>query len=163
MVRAFLVLAIATCAVQAQASQISGQGKAINSTIIEISTQRIMLFGIDSVMRKQICDVGRQALAVLDGGGGRSAEFARRKGLSTCDVVGEPDVYGRVLGRCPVNGQNVNEQLVEPRLRGGSAERHDGLRRRRGGCQGKEGRPVAGPICPAERLPQSVWRRVDRP
>ena len=35
------------------------------------------------------------------------------QGPSTCDVVGEPDIYGRVLGRCTVNGQNLNEQLVE--------------------------------------------------
>jgi endonuclease YncB( thermonuclease family) len=112
MVRAFLVLTLATCAVHAQASQISGPGKAIDSTIIEINTQRIMLFGIDSVMRKQICTLDGKPwqcwTAAVD-----ALQSLLDAGSSTCDVVGEPDIYGRVLGRCTVNGQNVNEQLVE--------------------------------------------------
>ena len=28
------------------------------------------------------------------------------------ETVGEPDVYGRILARCLVNGQSLNEQLV---------------------------------------------------
>ncbi len=112
MVRALLVLAAVTCAVRAEASQISGPGKAINSTIIEINTQRIMLFGIDSVMRKQVCTLDGKPwqcwTAAVD-----ALQGLLDAGSSTCDVVGEPDVYGRVLGRCTVNGQSVNEQLVE--------------------------------------------------
>jgi endonuclease YncB( thermonuclease family) len=112
MVRALLVLAVVTCAVHAEAGQISGRGKAIDSTIIEINDQRIMLFGIDSVMRKQICTLGGkpwqcwsaavdELQSLLDGG------------PVICDVVGEPDIYGRLLARCTVNGQSVNEQLVD--------------------------------------------------
>jgi endonuclease YncB( thermonuclease family) len=26
--------------------------------------------------------------------------------------VGEPDVYGRILARCTINGKSLNEQLV---------------------------------------------------
>jgi hypothetical protein len=55
MVRAFLLLAIATWSVQAQAAQITGRAKAIDSTTIQIGDKRVMLFGIDSVMRKQLC------------------------------------------------------------------------------------------------------------
>jgi hypothetical protein len=32
------------------------------------------------------------------------------QGPLTCDVVGEPDVFGRLLARCSVNDQNVNEE-----------------------------------------------------
>ena len=110
--RALLVLAIVACAVQAQAGQVSGRGTAIDSTIIKINDQRIMLFGIDSVMRKQIC--------TLDGKPWQCWEAAVRdlqtlldEGPVTCDVVGKPDIYGRMLGRCSVNGKSVNEQLVD--------------------------------------------------
>jgi endonuclease YncB( thermonuclease family) len=34
------------------------------------------------------------------------------QGPATCEVIGEPDPYGRVLGRCTVNGESLNEQMV---------------------------------------------------
>ena len=111
MIRSLLVLAVATCAVPTQAGQISGQAKAIDSTSIQIGDQRIMLFGIDSVMRKQICTLDgkpwqcwqaavKDLQAVLD------------QGPVVCDAVRESDVYGRILARCKVNDQSVNELLV---------------------------------------------------
>jgi hypothetical protein len=48
-----LMLAMATFATAAQAGQISGDAKAIDSTTIQIGEQRVMLFGVDSVMRKR--------------------------------------------------------------------------------------------------------------
>jgi endonuclease YncB( thermonuclease family) len=110
MVRALpLLLAVATLAVQARAAQISGQAKAIDSTTIQIGDQRIMLFGIDSVIRKQLC--------LLDGKPWqcwpvvvKGLQSLLDQGPEVCDLVGEPDVYGRLLGRCEVNGQDVNEQ-----------------------------------------------------
>jgi endonuclease YncB( thermonuclease family) len=70
-----------------------------------------MLFGIDSVMRKQNCTIDGKiwqcwAAAV------RALEILVDQGPVTCDVIGEPDVYGRVLARCNINGQSLNEQLV---------------------------------------------------
>jgi endonuclease YncB( thermonuclease family) len=106
-----LMLAMATFATAAQAGQISGDAKAIDSTTIQIGEQRVMLFGLDSVMRKQVC--------VLDGKPWQCWQAAVHElqtlldeGAVSCEVVGEPDVYGRVLGRCTANGQSVNEQLV---------------------------------------------------
>lgn len=111
MIRLLMVLALAIGTAQAAESQISGSGKAIDSTIIQINEQRIMLFGIDSVMRKQACKLDGKPwqcwpAAVQD------LQTLLNEGRVTCDVVGEPDVYGRMLGRCSVNGQSVNEQLV---------------------------------------------------
>lgn len=110
--KALLVLAIATCAVQAEAGQFTGRGKAIDSTIIAIDNQRVMLFGIDSVMRKQLC--------TLDGKPWQCWETAVHdlqtvldEGPVTCETVGKPDIFGRVLARCTVNGQSVNKQLVD--------------------------------------------------
>jgi endonuclease YncB( thermonuclease family) len=70
-----------------------------------------MLFGIDSVMRKQTCE--------LDGKPWQcwptvvhELQMLLDQGPVTCDPVGEPDIYGRVLARCTVKGQSVNAQLV---------------------------------------------------
>jgi endonuclease YncB( thermonuclease family) len=70
-----------------------------------------MLFGIDSVVRKQVCTLDGKpwqcwSAAVQD------LQSLLDGGPTTCDLVGEPDIYGRLLGRCTVNGQSLNEQLV---------------------------------------------------
>ena len=55
MIRALLVLALATCATQAAASQISGRDQAIGSAIIQSNDHRTVLFGIDAAMPKRTC------------------------------------------------------------------------------------------------------------
>jgi endonuclease YncB( thermonuclease family) len=111
MIRALLILAMATLAMPAHAGQISGEAKAIDSTTIRIGEQRVLLFGIDSVMRKQLC--------TLDGKPWQCWQAAVKdlqtlldQGSAVCDTIGEPDVYGRVLARCKVNDQDVNQQHV---------------------------------------------------
>jgi endonuclease YncB( thermonuclease family) len=111
MIRVFLILAAIVCATHASAAQVTGRAKAIDSTIIQINEQRIMLFGVDSIMRKQTCSLDgkpwecwRAVLADL--------QSLLDEGAAVCDVVGEPDVFGRLLARCSVNGQSINEQLV---------------------------------------------------
>jgi endonuclease YncB( thermonuclease family) len=111
MIRTFLVLAIAVWALPAHAGQISGQARAIDSTTIRIGDQRVMLFGVDSVLRKQLCTLEGKPwqcwqAAVND------LQTLLDQGQVVCDTVGEPDVYGRLLGRCKVNDQSVNELLV---------------------------------------------------
>jgi endonuclease YncB( thermonuclease family) len=111
MIRKLLLAGMAIWAVQAQAGQISGQAKAIDSTTIQIGDQRIMLFGIDSVMRKQLCSLDGKPwqcwpAAVKD------LQSLLDQGPVVCDPVGDPDVYGRLLARCKVNDQSLNEQLV---------------------------------------------------
>ncbi len=111
MIRIILLLCFATWAVQAHAGQISGPAKAIDSTTIRIGDQRIMLFGVDSVMRKQLCTLDGKPWqcwqAVV-----KDLQTLLDQGPVVCDAVGEPDVFGRVLARCKVNDQSVNEQLV---------------------------------------------------
>ena len=111
MTKALLLLALATCVMQAEASEIKGKAKAIDSTIIQINDQRIMLFGVDSVMRKQTCTMDgklwqcwKDAVSNL--------QTLLDQGPADCEVVGEPDTYGRLLGRCRVSGQSINEELV---------------------------------------------------
>src|SRR3954464_256789 len=107
--KTLLVLAMATCAGQAAASEISGQGKAIDSTVIQVNDQRIMLFGVDSVMRKQVCTLDGKPwqcwTTAVNG-----LQKLLDQGPVSCTAVGEPDIYGRLLAKCDVNKQSVNEQ-----------------------------------------------------
>jgi endonuclease YncB( thermonuclease family) len=111
MTRALLSLVVAMLVTPVEASEITGPAKVVDSTVIQVNGQRIMLFGIDSVMRKQNCVIDGKvwqcwAAAV------RELQTLVDQGPATCEVVGEPDVFGRALGRCDINGQSLNEQLV---------------------------------------------------
>jgi endonuclease YncB( thermonuclease family) len=111
MTRALLSLVLAMFVMPVEASEITGPAKAVDSTVIEVGGQRIMLFGVDSVMRKQNCVIDGKvwqcwAAAVRD------LQTLVDQGPATCEAVGEPDVYGRLLARCTINGQSLNEQLV---------------------------------------------------
>jgi len=111
MIGALLALMMVVFATPARADRITGPATAVDSTVIAINGQRIMLFGIDSVMRKQICAIGGKVWqcwpAAL-----RNLEILVDQGPVACETVGEPDVYGRLLARCNVNGESLNEQLV---------------------------------------------------
>jgi endonuclease YncB( thermonuclease family) len=111
MIKLLLPLVTAILATPALANQISGKAEAVDPTVIAINGQRIMLFGVDSVMRKQVCSLGGKVWqcwpAAL-----RDLEILLDQGPVTCETVGEPDVYGRLLARCNVNGESLNEQLV---------------------------------------------------
>ena len=111
MIKALLPLVLLLFATPAVANHITGPANAIDSTVIEVNGQRILLFGIDSVMRKQNCRIGGKVwqcwAAAL-----RNLEILVDQGPVNCDTVGEPDVYGRVLARCNINGESLNEKLV---------------------------------------------------
>lgn len=111
MIKVLLSLMMVIFATPAVANQITGRANAVDSTVIEVNGQRIMLFGIDSVMRKQNCRIGGKAwqcwAAVV-----RNLEILLDQGPVTCETVGEADVYGRLLARCNINGESLNEHLV---------------------------------------------------
>lgn len=111
MTRALLALAIAMFATRVEAGQIAGPATVVDAGVIEISGQRIMLFGIDSVMRKQSCMLDGKTWACWEASV-RDLQTLVDQGPATCETVGEPDPYGRVLARCTINGQSLNEQLV---------------------------------------------------
>lgn len=111
MIRALLALALAFFAVQAEASQITGKATVVDAGVIEINGQRIMLFGIDSVMRKQDCTLDGKPWACW-AASVRDLQTLVDQGPATCETVGDPDPYGRLLARCTINGQSLNEQLV---------------------------------------------------
>ena len=88
-------------------------------------------------MRKQVCTLDGKpwqcwAAAVHD------LQTLLDEGPVTCDVVGKPDIYGRMLGRCLGERPERQRTACQPGLRRGTAQRHDGLCRCRGGCQAKK-------------------------
>jgi endonuclease YncB( thermonuclease family) len=109
--RLLLLLAVALIATQVKASEIIGVASVVDSTVIEINGNRIMLFGIDSVMRKQVCTIEGKVWPCWEAAV-RDLQTLVDQGPVRCEVVGEPDVYSRVLGRCTINSQNLNEQFV---------------------------------------------------
>jgi len=116
MIKTLLSLVIVIFATPAGAEPITGPANAIDSTVIQVGSRRVMLFGIDSVMRKQSCRIDGKiwqcwAAAV------RALEILLDRGPVTCEPVGEPDVYGRLLARCDIDGESLNDQFV----RGGYA------------------------------------------
>jgi endonuclease YncB( thermonuclease family) len=106
-----LLIAMTIFATPGEANVISGPAHAIDTTVIEVNGQRIMLFGIDSVMRKQSCTIGGKIWQCWTSAV-RDLQTLLDQGPVTCEVIGEPDVYGRLLARCTINGQSLNEQFV---------------------------------------------------
>ena len=111
MIKVLLALMTVLRATPTVADQIIGPAKAVDSTVIEIDGKRIMLFGIDSVMRKQSCTIGGKIWQCWTSAA-RDLQTLLDQGPVTCEVIGEPDVYGRLLARCAINGQSLNEQFV---------------------------------------------------
>jgi len=106
-----LSLALIICAAPLAAEEITGSAKVIDSTTIAINGRRIMLFGVDSVMRKQVCTLSGKIWQCWPAAV-RHLQILVDQGPATCLPVGEPDVFGRVLARCTINGRSLNEQLV---------------------------------------------------
>jgi endonuclease YncB( thermonuclease family) len=106
-----LSLLLLMSATPAAATEVTGPAKAIDSTVIAINDQRIMLFGIDSVMRKQSCTrdgrIWQCWAAVM-----RELQTLVDQGPASCVMIGAPDPFGRLLARCQINGQSLSERLV---------------------------------------------------
>ena len=111
MTRLALILVLGMLTAPAAADQITGPGRAVDSTVIEVNGQRIMLFGIDSVMRKQSCTIGGKVWQCWTSAL-RDLQTVLDQGPVSCEPIGEPDIYGRLLARCSINGESLNEQQV---------------------------------------------------
>ena len=107
-----LVLCFSSYAALAAPSSVSGPVRVVDGDTIEVADQKVRLFGIDAVERDQTCrhpmrgewvcgaEVARVLSKLIDG---QSA---------TCESRGI-DRYGRLLGICRINGQDVGAALVE--------------------------------------------------
>lgn len=98
--------------IAAQAEAITGPAEVVESDIIQINGQRIMLYGIESIeSERQTCEINREkwecwAAAV------RELQTIVSEGDATCEPVGNPDPYGRILANCTVNGEDIATRFV---------------------------------------------------
>lgn len=98
-------------ATMAQAAALSGKANVVDSATIEIGGKRVLLFGVESINRNQTCILAGKpwecwAASV------RELQTLVDQGPASCDPVGDPDIYGRVLARCTINGTSLNEDYV---------------------------------------------------
>jgi len=106
-----VLLALASTAHSQEAEPIVGIATVVDSDGLRIGDASLMLWGIESVERTQTCAIDGEfwdcyAAAV------RSLQTITSVAEISCDPVGEPDPYGRILVVCFVDGMDVNEALV---------------------------------------------------
>ncbi len=92
-------------------ADIRGMAEVIDSDVIAINKTRVLLYGIDSVERKQICILNGRAwrcysVAV------RELQILTANEPVECKEVAPPDHFGRLFGVCTVGGKNLNEAMV---------------------------------------------------
>lgn len=93
------------------AALIAGIASVIDGDTLDIHGQRIRLHGIDAPESAQICTkqgrpwrCGQASAAALD-------DYLARRPVS-CSALGE-DRYGRTIGRCTVNGVDIEGWMVD--------------------------------------------------
>ena len=90
---------------------IVGMATVVDSDGIRIGNKSIMLWGIESIERPQTCTIDNQgwdcyAAAI------RALQTIVDVAEVTCNPIGDPDPYGRILAVCFVGEDDVNEALV---------------------------------------------------
>jgi endonuclease YncB( thermonuclease family) len=105
------LLAMAGTSTAQDAAPIVGTATVVDSDGLRVGDKSIMLWGIESMERPQTCIIDGQiwqcyAAAV------RALETIALVGEVTCQPVGQPDPYGRILATCFVGDVNINEALV---------------------------------------------------
>ena len=78
---------------------------------LRIGDASLMLWGIESVERTQMCSIDRQAWDCY-AAAVRALQTIISVAEVSCQPVGEPDPYGRILVVCVVDDMDVNEALV---------------------------------------------------
>ncbi|MDX2287841.1 MAG: thermonuclease family protein [Hyphomicrobiaceae bacterium] len=109
--------AVARAAIEAPA--IRGPARVVDGDTLDVAGQRVRLEGIDAPELGQTCP-GRYlggALGPWSCGQAAASHLRQLTGLSTvaCEVAGT-DKYGRVLGRCRVEGLDINAEMVRSGL-----------------------------------------------
>lgn len=90
---------------------IVGTATVVDSDGIRIGNSSIMLWGIESIERPQTCAIDGQRWDCFSAAI-RALQTITSVGDVTCNPVGEPDPYGRILAVCFVGDEDVNEALV---------------------------------------------------
>jgi len=90
---------------------IVGTATAIESAVIAIGETRIMLYGLESMYPPMSCSIDGQTWECW-AAAFRQLQTLLDEGPVSCTPAGEPDIMGRLLALCEVNGESLNERYV---------------------------------------------------
>lgn len=107
----FLALILTAASPTWASEPIRGTVSVIDGDTVEISGERIRLYGIDAPESRQNCTKDGQPWRC-----GQDAAFAvaDKIGLNPieCERKGKPDRYGRTVAVCRLNGEDLNAWMV---------------------------------------------------
>lgn len=90
---------------------VSGRAKVFDGDTIEIAGTRIRLEGIDAPETTQMCSRAGRGMWPCGTEAARHLKRLTGGRQVVCESAGE-DVYGRMLGRCLVEGLDINAEMV---------------------------------------------------
>lgn len=90
---------------------VSGTAEVLDSDILKIGTQRVILWGIDAPERTQFC-IKEGARWGCAEAAFRSLELLAGRGEVACLLTGEADPFGRRFGVCESGGQDIAAEMV---------------------------------------------------
>ena len=105
-----IVAALVLFALPALADDITGTARIVDGDTIWIGETKIRLWGIDAPETKQVCERDGKPWRC-----GEAATEALRQFIGTSAVTCEShgkDRYGRMIGRCSVNGLDIGAEMV---------------------------------------------------
>ena len=111
----FVMICCMNGAVPGQGDTFTGMARVIDSDMLEVDGQRIILFGVDAMDRNQTCSIkgkGWDCWAV----GARELQILVANEPVSCEDQGIPDPFLRVYAICNVGTVDINEALVKSGL-----------------------------------------------
>jgi len=108
--RSAFVLALLLLALPVPAAEVGGVVRVVDGDSLRIGQVDVRLFGIDAPERGQTCERDGKPWACGDWAAEALAALVRGRSVS-CERLGT-DRYGRMLGACRADGQDLNAALV---------------------------------------------------
>ena len=106
----FVMICCMNGAMPGQGDTFTGMARVIDSDMLEVDGQRIILFGVDAMDRNQTCSIkgkGWDCWAV----GARELQILVANEPVSCEDQGIPDPFLRVYAICNVGTVDINEAL----------------------------------------------------
>lgn len=107
----FLALPLVAAAQTQSLDIISGTAVVLDTDVIRIGNQRVILWGIDAPEPAQLCYRDGEVWG-CQGASYRTLELLSGRGEVTCYLRGDPDPFNRRFGVCESGGQDINAEMI---------------------------------------------------